>query len=222
MKKLIGRRPFEQGPQTVLEKGPSMILGVGGGLSSVNADAIRERRFNKADANGDGQLTQDELVKVTKRNGKGLTAESILAKADTNLDGAIDAAEDKAAFEGSASVPPTSAPPTTPPPPPNATEIAATIFEKVDGDTSGGISQDELTAALQKGGSDASAEDLFKLVDTDADGLITQTELETTLKNLFDLMKPEPTDEPVETSQTDTDSGETVTEPLLQTFTALA
>jgi Ca2+-binding EF-hand superfamily protein len=194
-----------------------MILGVGGGLSSVNADAIRERRFNKADTNGDGQLTADELAKVTKRNGKGLTAESILANGDANQDGAIDATESKTAFASANSVRPA-----TPPPGPDASQIAARIFEKVDGDTSGGISQEELTTALQKGASDANAEDLFKLVDRDADGLITQSELEETLKIMFELMKGEISDEPAPTPLNYSETGEGVTEPVASTFIAVA
>jgi Ca2+-binding EF-hand superfamily protein len=210
-----GAAPVPKERQLVMIKG--VTSNPGHAYGHFEFKGIRENRFKKADSNNDGQVTKDELSTVLPKNGKGLSADEILTKVDTNQDGAIDQAENRAALET-----PRQSPSRVTAPDPE--KLAARIFEATDADASGGISKEELTATLQKMKGRVSAEDVFKLLDTDVDGAITQAELTETLKNLFNLAKP--ADEQIEdpTGCTGyTNSGEGTSEtPSESTFTATA
>lgn len=161
-----------------------MIAGIGngGGFSGVDFNKLRENRFKKADADGDGKITKEELSAVLPKNGKGPSVDEIFSRVDTNNDGAIDATEDKAAFaamrhhhHGHGA--------------PDPAKLAAKVFGNVDTDSSGGISKDELTTALAKVDPSLNADDVIKMLDTNSDGAITQTELSDSLKKMFDTLK---------------------------------
>jgi hypothetical protein len=66
-----------------------------------------------------------------------------------------------------------------------AENIGSKLFKDADADSSGGISKEELSAAISKHESRISADDLFKELDTDTDGSVGQTELTDALKKYF-------------------------------------
>lgn len=162
------------------------------GLASLAFQAMQKNRFNKADADGDGKITKDELSKVIPKDGKGPSVDEVFTKVDTNQDGAIDATEDAAALqqmEKSHGAGGPHGPGGRPPgPPPDAGKLTEELFKSVDADEDGSISEDELTTALSENDQTKSvdAKELFKLLDADGDGSVTQSELETALQKMFE------------------------------------
>lgn len=156
-----------------------MITGVGGGggFKTQDLEAMRQRRFNRIDQDGDGKLTQDEMKAVLPKGGNGPDVEAIFAKVDTNQDGAIDQSEDKVAFQSMKGARP--GPP--PGPPLDPSKLAAELFKTADTDSDGKVTKDELATALQKAidksRKSIDIEALFQKIDTDDDGGITQAEL---------------------------------------------
>ncbi len=155
----------------------------GGGFTAQVLEAMRQNRFKKADANGDGVISKDELAAVLPKNGKGPSVDQIFSKFDTNNDGSIDNDEDKAAFQAMGGSHHHHGGP------PDAGKLAQNIFAKADTDGDGKISKDELTALLPKDDKNANIDDVFKSIDSDNDGSITQTELTDSLKKAFELMQ---------------------------------
>jgi Ca2+-binding EF-hand superfamily protein len=159
-----------------------MINGIGarGSYGGPDFQAIRQNRFKKADADGDGKVTKDELSNVLPKNGKGPSVDQIFAKVDTNQDGVIDQSEETAAASqahghhhhhgGGA---------------PAVSKLADDIFKAADSDDDGKITKDELTTALSKTDSEGKADDLLKAFDADGDGSITKAELTSTLQSIF-------------------------------------
>jgi Ca2+-binding EF-hand superfamily protein len=173
-----------------------MTTGISGsntGLASLAFEAMQKNRFKKADADGDGKITKDELSKVIPQDGKGPGVDEVFTKVDANQDGAIDATEDAAALQemeksSGAGGPqgPGGRPPG--PPPPDAGKLTEDLFKSVDTDEDGIISEDELSTALSENDqtSGVDAKELFKLLDSDGDGSVTQSELETALQQMFE------------------------------------
>src|SRR5262245_5132229 len=115
-----------------------MINGIrGSAYAAHNFDAIRPNRFRKADANGDGQVTKEELSAVLPRGRKGPGVDQIFTRVDTNQDGSIGEAENKAALEeirthrGAHE-------------PFDGSRVAEQVFAKIDQDKDGKITQSEL------------------------------------------------------------------------------
>lgn len=165
------------------------------GFASLNLQAMQQNRFKKADADGDGKITKDELSKVIPKDGKGPGVDEVFTKVDTNQDGAIDATEDAAALQQmekphGAGGPhgPGGRPPG---PPPDAGKLTEDLFKSVDSDEDGSISEDELTTALSENEQTSSldAKELFKLLDSDEDGNISEAELKSALETMFDLQR---------------------------------
>ena len=125
---------------------------VNGGAASTDGNSRIAAAFAKLDANGDGQLSADELAsaidaaKTTQaahhhhghhRHGAGSAtdmAQAMLGQADSNGDGALSLDEVTQALGGSGSSG-------------DATSLA-TAFGKLDANGDGQISADELTAAI--------------------------------------------------------------------------
>lgn len=162
------------------------------GFASHNLQAMQQNRFKKADADGDGKITKDELSKVILQDGKGPSVDEVFTKADTNQDGAIDATEDVAALQqmekSHGSGGPHGPGGRPPGPPPDAGKLTEDLFKSVDADEDGSISEAELTTALSQNDqtSGVDAKELFKLLDGDGDGSVTQSELETALQQMFE------------------------------------
>lgn len=151
-----------------------MIPHVSSGSSSATQSliALRERRFQKLDQDGDGKITKDEMTAAKPKNGKGPSVDDLFSKIDTDQDGAIDQAEDQAAMEKMRAEHHGRRPAG---PPPDAAKLAENIFKSADGDSDGKITLSALESTKQD--DSPSAEDILKAVDSDQDGSITQTEL---------------------------------------------
>jgi Ca2+-binding EF-hand superfamily protein len=169
-----------------------MINGIGGSSFSLqDMEAVRQARFKKTDANGDGKITKEELTSAIPRDGKGPTADEVFSKVDTNQDGAIDQSEDKVAFEQMGK----QRPPGGPPPAgakPDASEMADTIFKEADTNGDGKVSSAELSAYLSGEVDQSDLDQFIKALDSDEDGSITQSELEKGLKTLMEQNGPPP------------------------------
>ncbi len=65
--------------------------GIAGSPGADTIASFQAKLFNAADANGDGQVSKDELSNMISkgRNHKGIDANSVFAKMDANKDGAI-------------------------------------------------------------------------------------------------------------------------------------
>ena len=168
------------------------VIQGGSGLGGGDLEAIRQHRFQRADVDGDGNVTKEELSKVLPKNGKGPSVDEVFTKVDANRDGAIDAAEDAAARVEMAKTHGAGGAQGhrghSQGPPPDPAELARELFTSVDADEDGSISLDELSSALAKNekarGFDPKA--LFQMLDSDANGGVSQSELESTLQKMFD------------------------------------
>jgi hypothetical protein len=117
-----------------------------------------------------------------------------------------------------------------------AENIASNALKKIDADTSGDISKEELSSALSKRADRVKADELFTAFDTDTSGSISQTELQDALKKYFYSkvgvtyeppapITPPATEEPgTTTPPTDTTGEVTGSEPAseVESFTAVA
>ncbi|WP_433739234.1 XopAW family type III secretion system calcium-binding effector [Pseudomonas putida] len=131
----------------------------------------------------------------------------LLAKLDTNSDGAVDQDELKSALsqknddgllvslsknftdldsDGSGSLSSDEMAAMAPPPPPPQdqapnTELADTLISALDADGDGAISNDELSSGLTSAGSSANSTEIFSALDKNQDGLVSQDELAASL-----------------------------------------
>lgn len=184
--------------------------------ATQDLSAMREKRFKKADADGDGKLTKDELSSTISQNGKGPSVDEIFSKIDTNQDGSIDDSEDQAASEAMQKNRPSG-------PPPDASEMASKLFKAADADEDGSITQSELTSALSDDSGSLNVEDLFKQTDTDEDGAISKSELEASLKKMMEQMMAKNEPPPTDTTSTGYDkSGNGMDDTVQSSFSAIA
>lgn len=161
-----------------------MISSIGSSSYTLpDLETMRQNRFKKTDADGDGKITKDELTAVIPQNGKGPSVDEIFNKVDTDGDGVISDAEDKVAFEEMGKHrPPGGGPPDT-------SKMASDLFKLVDSDTDGKITKDELTQALSQSDNNLNVDDILKNLDADDDGSITESELSDGLKAAFEQMQ---------------------------------
>ncbi len=143
-----------------------------------------EEVFDKADANGDGEVTQEELEAVIGKKGGDL-----FAQIDTDGDGTISRAEDEAFRQGMEKEighggPSLSGLSGTQPPRPEE------VFDAADVNGDGAVTQEELEAVIgEKGG------DLFAQIDTDSDGSISRTEDEVFRRQMTEKAPPQEADD---------------------------
>ncbi len=194
-----------------------MINSISSNYSLPDMETVRQNRFKKADADGDGKITKDELATVIPQKGKGPGVDEIFNKVDTNGDGTIDETEDKAAFEQMQKNGPAGGPP-------DPTKMASDLFKLVDTDTDGKITKDELTQVLSQRNSNLSVDDIIKNVDGDEDGTITESELSEALKGAFENMQANPPPPPPDGNATDgyDRAGNSRQASLLNLFSAVA
>ncbi len=195
----------------------NMINSISSNYSLPDMETVRQNRFKKADADGDGKITKYELTAVIPQKAKGPGVDEIFSKADTNGDGTIDQTEDKAAFEQMQKTRPAGGQP-------DPTKMASDLFKLVDTDTDGKITKDELTEVLSQGNGNLSVDDIFKTVDGDEDGTITESELSEALKGVFEKTQANPPPPPPDGNATEgyDRTGNSRQASLLNLFSAVA
>ena len=127
-----------------------LLLAIGAGLTTLPAQrGAADAIFQRADKNGDGRVTPDELPNA-----------ETFARFDRNKDGVITLEEGRQVFGGAA--------PSTPvaEAPPNETSAPDKIFDYLDKNHDGVLTLDELPAQAQR----------LKALDRDKDGRITRAE----------------------------------------------
>ena len=134
---------------------------------------MRQEMFRRADRDGHGKITKDELIEAAPKGGdraKGLNVDDLFNQIDVNGDGGIDESENGAFLDrmGARHRP-------------SAADFAQKLFEKADADQDGKLTRSELMSALPKQSSSSALDELFKDADEDGDGVISQAELESTL-----------------------------------------
>src|SRR6188508_1490801 len=107
---------------------------ISGQMDSIeSATAFRQQFFKDTDANGDGQMTKDELTSMrpARNSGQimGPVVDEIFARLDANHDGGIDESENLASMQPSETRRQRQ--------PRDASEIARALFERADTDTYG-------------------------------------------------------------------------------------
>ncbi|MDP1632914.1 MAG: EF-hand domain-containing protein [Caulobacter sp.] len=155
--------------------------------TSGGRDAHLSEMFAKADTNGDGNLTADELatdMAVNRQPGQAdptSQISEIMSAADSNGDGSLSLDEFKA---GAPKGPPPGPPPPPPPPPSDSASSDETTTDPLDTNGDGKVSMSELLASLQTTDSAASgtasgASDLLarliKQLSTDTDPAASAT-----------------------------------------------
>jgi Ca2+-binding EF-hand superfamily protein len=147
------------------------INGVANG-SAQSESTMRQEMFRRADQDGDGAVTREELTKVVSARGPrtgGVNLDELLSQIDTNEDGAIDETEHDEFMTTMSSKRPRR---------PSPAEVAQKLFEKADTDGDGKLTQAEMMSALPKASASSHVEALFKDADQDGDGVISQSELQ--------------------------------------------
>jgi len=154
-----------------------MINGIGTNPHAAHHfGAIREKLFKRADSNGDGQLSKDEVSAALPPGRKG-NVDTLFTRLDTNQDGFISEAENAApANRTSHRGAPQNADPA---------QLAQQIFEKADTDKDGKITATELEQIFKGDHSSDQINNFLKAIDSDGDGAVSQPELEGFLKQLF-------------------------------------
>lgn len=119
------------------------VLAVGSATAQADQKP-RQMTFEQLDANADGNVTRDEMVDHRRLQ---------FNRADTDKDGFVSLAELEA--QGVE----------------RARQRAAGMMERMDADSDGKISQDEITANRR-------SDKLFKRADIDGDGAVTRAEFD--------------------------------------------
>jgi|GEM_PF-2546088 len=168
-----------------------------------DASQTAEKMFSKVDTNGDGSIDKTEFATAIQNrgdSGKGqaVNADDLFSKIDSNGDGTVSKAENtdylkQLQAQRKAGAPNGDGPP---PPPPDSGQLASDVLSKIDSDSSGGISLDELTSAFQSSGSTNSSnstsdiQQLFSKLDTDSDGNVSKDELSSGFQQALGDIQP--------------------------------
>ena len=157
--------------------------------------------FKKADADGDGKITKEELANAIAQapnQGEGApSADEIFEQMDADGDGYVTEDEHNSFLEqmqakneaDQAITDVRLAQAGTPPPPPDPAEL----FAKTDADGDGKITKDELTEALsqmpQPPDGSIDIDKMFAEMDSDGDGYVTEDEHNAFLEKLNEQMR---------------------------------
>jgi Ca2+-binding EF-hand superfamily protein len=148
-------------------------------LSQIAQAEMRQRMFNKIDANGDGKIGKDELTQMVAKGPQGgPSVDDIMSKLDTDGDSSISQSEFAAGDKANGQ------PPEGPPRMASGTgNISSADFVKqllsdADTDSDGKISKDELSQVMANAsGGGSSVDDIMSDLDTNGDGFISESEL---------------------------------------------
>jgi Ca2+-binding EF-hand superfamily protein len=149
-----------------------MISGINNMFSNMDPSLIqqmRENRFAKMDANGDGKVDKAELSSfldgIAKETGKSMDVDKIFAEVDTNNDGYISKDEDAAQEAKMQQM--HGGPHESP-------------FAKMDANGDGKIDKAEMSAFFdemtKETGNSINVDELFASIDTNNDGFISKEE----------------------------------------------
>ncbi len=174
------------------------IGSIGAGMHQMQMQTMRQAMFKQLDQNGDGSVTKGDLEAIaqsmSQTTGESIDADKVFSAVDTNQDGVIDQSEYNSAIQqfqnghhhgrihghhrhaqgaqqGDDSADPLQA-----------------LFQQMDQDGDGKISQSEFQAGLQNltqnSGASADLSKVFALLDTNQDGVIDQSEQATATQTL--------------------------------------
>ncbi|MGC4086261.1 MAG: EF-hand domain-containing protein [Vicinamibacterales bacterium] len=143
----------------------------GTATDGVDATARQQQFFEKADADGNGGISKDELKTMLEQRpradeGRGPSLDDLFSRIDADGDGEISSAENDTFMQQMDAQRPRG-----PQGPPNPAQLAKMVFETADADGSGSLTRSELLDAFsnEKGNSDLAS--LFDAADTDGDGI---------------------------------------------------
>jgi Ca2+-binding EF-hand superfamily protein len=142
-----------------------MVTGINGGQGGIDAAALWQELLKRADKDGDGKISKEELAGV-KPQGAGPVPDALFSKIDTNGDGSIDESENAAAVQhmqwGQRGH--------------HRGMSAMKLFEEADTDKDGKISKSDFQAALGKSADSAATDQVFDAMDTNQDGFVSAAE----------------------------------------------
>jgi Ca2+-binding EF-hand superfamily protein len=139
-----------------------MVSGIsGGGQTGLDASALWQDLLKRADQDGDGKISKEEMEASMPQKGRGPSVDEIFSKIDTNGDGYIEESENATWVQNM---------PKEKPPDP------AEMFQKADKDGDGKITKAEFKAAAPKGVSESTVDKVFDSMDTNQDGVVSAEE----------------------------------------------
>ncbi len=177
----------------------SSISSTTGSYGMGSLKEMQERMFQKADSDGDGQISKAELSSM-RANGPrgGPSADEMFTNLDTDQDGSISREESDAALErmredmsqgakmffgrsDKASQPP------------SLEEMQEEMFTRADANGDGTIDADELAAMAANGPEGGpSGEELLARLDTDGDGVVSRAESDAGIEEMHQKRPPGP------------------------------
>ena len=143
---------------------------------------MAQQLFKKADVDGSGGISKDELKTIVEsrpagatHSGQGPNLDDLFSTIDTDGNGTISESENEAQLKAMGPVGP-----------PDPSRMAKMMFEKADTNGTGQITKSQLLDSLQSGRQDSTAlASLFDGADSDGDGVISQTDLQSSLTALL-------------------------------------
>lgn len=158
-----------------------MVSAISGGFDASRMADMRQKLFERMDANGDGGIDLDEFKAGAPRGGQGEgpNPAEMFAKIDADGDGSISQDEHDSFLSGMMSS-------STQAALLDAQERAAEMFAQFDANGDGGIDLDEFKAAAPKdrAADDAKASEMFAKIDANGDGVIDEAEHEAFLNEM--------------------------------------
>lgn len=160
----------------------SLMTAIMSKLSQSQQSSSAKSLFNKADADGSGKVSVDELATLAPKDSNAPTAASIVASADTDGDSELTEDELAAYFAQMTSGGLSGG---------NNTQLASSrgegnFLSKADTDSDGALSFDEFNAMKPSDVSDEQSQSLFSSADTDEDGSLSSEEV-----TAFEADKPQ-------------------------------
>ena len=143
---------------------------------------MAQQLFKKADVDGSGGISKDELKAIVESRSTGATHSSqgpsideLFSMIDTDGNGAISEAENDAQMKAMG-----------PAGPPDPSRMAKMMFDKADTNGTGQITKSQLLDSVKSARQDSTAlASLFDNADSDGDGVISQTDLQSSLTALL-------------------------------------